>query len=85
MSEDNLLNMVEKKQVRQAAVQKEGAKDEQKPMQKQEESSNIGTYLISGLIILGELGAAITLRALRKKKKRSLKTRKKTMISLQKL
>ena len=57
VSEDDLLNMVEKKEApKQEITKEEPEKEEPKPVKK-EESSNMGTYLILILVVAGALGA----------------------------
>ena len=57
VSEDDLLNMVEKKEApKQEVVKEEPIKEEVKP-EKKEEKSNLGTYIILLLVVGGALGA----------------------------
>lgn len=68
VSEDDLLNMVEKKEVpKKDAVKEEFVDEEVKPI-KQEES-DMGTYIIIALAILGALGAGYYLKVVKKKEK----------------
>ena len=57
VSEDDLLNMVEKKEApKQEVVKEEPVKEEIKP-EKKDEKSNLGTYIILLLVVGGALGA----------------------------
>lgn len=68
VSEDDLLNMVEKKEVPKKDVVKEEFVDEEvKPVKKEE--SDLGTYIIIALAILGALGAGYYLKVVKKKEK----------------
>lgn len=68
VSEDDLLNMVEKKEVPKKDVVKEEFVDEEVKPIKQEES-DMGTYIIIALAILGALGAGYYLKVVKKKEK----------------
>ena len=68
VSEDDLLNMVEKKEVPKKDVVKEEFVDEEVKPVKQEES-DMGTYIIIALAILGALGAGYYLKVVKKKEK----------------
>ncbi len=68
VSEDDLLNMVEKKEVPKKDVVKEEFVDEEVIPVKQEESE-MGTYIIIALAILGALGAGYYLKVVKKKEK----------------
>ena len=68
VSEDDLLNMVEKKEVPKKDVVKEEFVDEEVIPVKQEES-DMGTYIIIALAILGALGAGYYLKVVKKKEK----------------
>lgn len=68
VSEDDLLNMVEKKEVPTKDVVKEEFVDEEVKPVKQEES-DIGTYIIIALAVLGALGAGYYLKVVKKKEK----------------
>lgn len=68
VSEDDLLNMVEKKEVpKKDVVEEEFVDEEVKPI-KQEES-DMGTYIIIALAVLGALGAGYYLKVVKKKEK----------------
>ena len=68
VSEDDLLNMVEKKEVPKKDVVKEEFVDEEVKPVKQEES-DMGTYIIIALAVLGALGAGYYLKVVKKKEK----------------
>ena len=68
VSEDDLLNMVEKKEVPKKDVVKEEFVDEEVKPIKQEES-DMGTYIIIVLAVLGALGAGYYLKVVKKKEK----------------
>lgn len=68
VSEDDLLNMVEKKEVPKKDVVKEEFIDEEVKPIKQEES-DMGTYIIIALAVLGALGAGYYLKVVKKKEK----------------
>ncbi len=68
VSEDDLLNMVEKKEVPKKDVVKEEFVDEEVKPIKQEES-DMGTYIIIALAVLGALGAGYYLKVVKKKEK----------------
>ena len=68
VSEDDLLNMVEKKEVPKKDVVKEEFVDEEVIPVKQEES-DMGTYIIIALAVLGALGAGYYLKVVKKKEK----------------
>lgn len=68
VSEDDLLNMVEKKEVSKKDVVKEEFIDEEVKPIKQEES-DMGTYIIIALAVLGALGAGYYLKVVKKKEK----------------
>lgn len=72
VSEDDLLNMVEKKEApKQEVVKEEPVKEEVKP-EKKEEKSNLGTYIILLLIVGGALGAGYYFKVVKKKEDREL-------------
>ncbi|MGF3194903.1 CD1107 family mobile element protein [Facklamia sp. P13055] len=72
VSEDDLLNMVEKKEEpKQEITKDEPVKEEPKPMKK-EESSNTGTYLILALVVVGALGAGYYFKVIKKKEDKEL-------------
>ena len=68
VSEDDLLNMVEKKEVPKKDDVKEELVDEEVKPIKQEES-DMGTYIIIALAVLGALGAGYYLKVVKKKEK----------------
>ena len=72
VSEDDLLNMVEKKEApKQEITKEEPEKEEPKPVKK-EESSNMGTYLILILVVAGALGAGYYFKVVKKKEDKEL-------------
>ena len=72
VSEDDLLNMVEKKEApKQEITKEEPQKEESKPVKK-EESSNTGTYLILILVVVGALGAGYYFKVVKKKENEEL-------------
>lgn len=72
VSEDDLLNMVEKKEApKQEITKEEPEKEEPKPVKK-EESSNTGTYLILILVVAGALGAGYYFKVVKKKEDKEL-------------
>lgn len=72
VSEDDLLNMVEKKEApKQEVVKEEPIKEEVKP-EKKEEKSNLGTYIILLLVVGGALGAGYYFKVLKKKEDKEL-------------
>lgn len=72
VSEDDLLNMVEKKEVpKQEITKEEPEKEEPKPVKK-EESSNTGTYLILILVVAGALGVGYYFKVVKKKEDKEL-------------
>ena len=71
VSEDDLLNMVEKKTPEKEIVKEEPQKEEPKPVKK-EESSNMGTYLILILVVAGALGAGYYFKVIKKKEDKEL-------------
>ncbi len=71
VSEDDLLNMVEKKAPEKEIVKEEPQKEEPKPVKK-EESSNTGTYLILILVVAGALGAGYYFKVIKKKEDKEL-------------
>ena len=71
VSEDDLLNMVEKKETQKEIVKEEPIKEETKPVKK-EESSNIGIYLILILVVAGALGAGYYFKVVKKKENEEL-------------
>ncbi|WP_165627376.1 CD1107 family mobile element protein [Streptococcus equi] len=72
VSEDDLLNMVEKKEApKQEVVKEEPIKEEVKP-EKKEEKSSLGTYIILLLVVGGALGAGYYFKVVKKKEDREL-------------
>ena len=72
VSEDDLLNMVEKKEApKQEAVKEEPVKEEVKP-EKKDEKSNLGTYIILLLVVGGALGAGYYFKVVKKKEDKEL-------------
>lgn len=72
VSEDDLLNMVEKKEApKQEITREEPTKEEVKP-EKKEEKGNLGTYIILFLVIGGALGAGYYFKVVKKKEDREL-------------
>ena len=72
VSEDDLLNMVEKKEApKQEVAKEELIKEEVKP-EKKEEKSNLGTYIILLLVIGGALGAGYYFKVVKKKEDKEL-------------
>ena len=72
VSEDDLLNMVEKKEApKQEITKEEPTKEEVKP-EKKEEKGNLGTYIILLLVIGGALGAGYYFKVVKKKEDREL-------------
>ncbi|MGX7068642.1 CD1107 family mobile element protein [Gemella bergeri] len=74
VSEDDLLNMVEKKEApKQEVVKEEPVKEEVKP-EKKDEKSNLGTYIILLLVVGGALGAGYYFKIVKKKEDKELET-----------
>lgn len=72
VSEDDLLNMVEKKEApKQEGVKEEPVKEEIKP-EKKDEKSNLGTYIILLLVVGGALGAGYYFKVVKKKEDKEL-------------
>ncbi|HEL0569766.1 TPA: DUF4366 domain-containing protein [Streptococcus equi subsp. zooepidemicus] len=72
VSEDDLLNMVEKKETsKQEVVKEEPVKEEVKP-EKKEEKSNLGAYIILLLVVGGALGAGYYFKVVKKKEDKEL-------------
>ena len=72
VSEDDLLNMVEKKETpKQEVVKEEPVKEEVKP-EKKDEKSNLGTYIILLLVVGGALGAGYYFKVVKKKEDKEL-------------
>ena len=72
VSEDDLINMVEKKEApKQEVVKEEPVKEEVKP-EKKDEKSNLGTYIILLLVVGGALGAGYYFKVVKKKEDKEL-------------
>ena len=72
VSEDDLLNMVEKKEApKQEVVKEEPVKEEVEP-EKKYEKSNLGTYIILLLVVGGALGAGYYFKVVKKKEDKEL-------------
>ena len=71
VSEDDLLNMVEKKETQKEIVKEDQIKEEPKPVKK-DESSNMGTYLILILVVAEALGAGYYFKVVKKKENEEL-------------
>jgi hypothetical protein len=72
VSEDDLINMVEKKEApKQEVVKEEPVKEEVKP-EKKDEKGNLGTYIILLLVVGGALGAGYYFKVVKKKEDREL-------------
>lgn len=71
VSEDDLLNMVEKKEVTKEVVKEEPTKEETKP-EKKEEKGGMGTYIILFLVVGGVLGAGYYFKVVKKKEDKEL-------------
>lgn len=72
VSEDDLLNMVEKKEApKQEITKEEPVKEEVKP-EKKEEKSDLGTYILLALVVAGALGGGYYFKVIKKKEKEEL-------------
>lgn len=72
VSEDDLLNMVEKKEApKQEVAKEEPVKEEVKP-EKKDEKSNLGAYIILLLVVGGALGAGYYFKVVKKKEDKEL-------------
>lgn len=71
VSEDDLLNMVEKKEAPKQEIREEPTKEEVK-LEKKEEKGNLGTYIILLLVIGGALGAGYYFKVVKKKEDKEL-------------
>lgn len=72
VSEDDLLNMVEKKETpKQEITKEEPVKEEVKP-EKKEEKSDLGTYILLALVVAGALGGGYYFKVVKKKEKEEL-------------
>ena len=74
VSEDDLLNMVEKKETpKQEITKEEPTKEEVKP-EKKEEKSDLGTYILLALVVAGALGGGYYFKVVKKKEKEELES-----------
>ncbi|MGT2957986.1 cell surface protein [Streptococcus bovimastitidis] len=72
VSEDDLLNMVEKKETpKQEITKEEPTKEEVKP-EKKEEKSDLGTYILLALVVAGALGGGYYFKVVKNKEKEEL-------------
>jgi len=72
VSEDDLINMVEKKEApKQEVLKEEPVKEEVKP-EKKDEKGNLGTYIILLLVVGGALGAGYYFKVVKKKEDKEL-------------
>ena len=72
VSEDDLLNMVEKKEpAKQEVVKEDTNKEDVKPVKKEE--SDMATYVILGLVVIGALGAGYYFKVVKKKEEEEIK------------
>ena len=74
VSEDDLLNMVEKKEAPKQEISKEEPTKEEVKSEKKEEKSNLGTYIILLLVIGGALGAGYYFKVVKKKEDKELES-----------
>ena len=72
VSEDDLLNMVEKKEAPKQEITKEEPKKEEVKPVKKEEKSSMGTYIILLLAVGGALGAGYYFKVVKKKENEEL-------------
>lgn len=72
VSEDDLLNMVEKKTAQKQEVVKETPKKEEPLPVKKEEESSAGTYLIVVLVVVAALGAGYYFKVVKNKENKEL-------------
>ncbi|BAN60875.1 MULTISPECIES: CD1107 family mobile element protein [Bacilli] len=72
VSEDDLLNMVEKKETSKREVVKEEPVKEEVKSEKKDEKSNLGTYIILLLVVGGALGAGYYFKVVKKKEDKEL-------------
>ena len=72
VSEDDLLNMVEKKEAPKQEVVKEEPVKEEVKLEKKDEKSNLGTYIILLLVVGGALGAGYYFKVVKKKEDKEL-------------
>ncbi|HGI3211810.1 TPA: CD1107 family mobile element protein [Streptococcus agalactiae] len=72
VSEDDLLNMVEKKETPKREVVKEEPVKEEVKSEKKDEKSNLGTYIILLLVVGGALGAGYYFKVVKKKEDKEL-------------
>lgn len=75
VSEDDLLNMVEKDKKPKEEVKKieEPKKEEVKPVKK-EEKSNLGTYILLALVLAATLGAGYSFKVIKKKENEDIES-----------
>lgn len=71
VSEDDLLNMVERKEKPKEVVKEEPKKEEAKPVKK-DEKNNSGMYILLLLVVGGVLGAGYYFKVVKKKENREL-------------
>ena len=72
VSEDDLLNMVEKKEAPKQEIVKEEPVKEEVKLEEKEEKSSLGTYIILLLVVGGALGAGYYFKVVKKKEDREL-------------
>jgi len=72
VSEDDLLNMVEKKEAPKQEVVKEEPVKEEVKLEKKDEKGNLGTYIILLLVVGGALGAGYYFKVVKKKEDKEL-------------
>lgn len=72
VSEDDLLNMVEKKEAPKQEVVKEEPVKEEVKSEKKDEKGNLGTYIILLLVVGGALGAGYYFKVVKKKEDKEL-------------
>lgn len=69
VSEDDLLNMVEKKEAPKQEITKEEPTNEEVKSEKKEEKSDLGTYILLALVVAGALGGGYYFKVVKKKEK----------------
>lgn len=72
VSEDDLLNMVEKKETPKQEITKEEPVKEEANPEKKEEKSDLGTYILLALVVAGALGGGYYFKVIKKKEKEEL-------------
>ena len=72
VSEDDLLNMVQKKEVPKQEIIKEEPKKEEVSLVKKEEESNMGMYFIVFLVVVGALGAGYYFKVIKQRENKEL-------------